>query len=306
VRLPAAEEQTAEKDGEWESSRRFFTLGGAEQATLDVLRCLDPARFRVVGTAVATAALRSDMMVRQYEELGPVVYTREDAVRLTSECDIVLCWGVDVGPFLPNIGRRPAVVVVGHSTCDMHYAVEIHARCSPTVDRFVAVSRAALPSIPRDRRAQTVVIPHAVDPERITASRTRDEVLRTWGIDPRLTVVGFLGRLAPEKRPPLFVDAIAELPDGHAGVMVIDVSVDGPEDRRMQLGRKAIVEPVIDVDIKVNRLAGDLVERVGPEMDDFDDSFQGTPAVDAGRLGPSPVIKDHRDTLDCHDSAPRR
>jgi glycosyltransferase involved in cell wall biosynthesis len=198
----------------------FLYPGGAEHATLDILKCLDPARFQVVGTAVATTALRSDMMVRQYEQLGPVVYTREDAVRLISECDIVLCWGLDVGPFLPSTGRRPAVVMVSHSTLDMHYAVEMHARSSPTVDQFVAVSRAALSSIPRDRRAQTLVIPHSVDPKRVTASRTRDEALRSWGIDPQLTVIGFLGRLAPEKRPWLFVDAIAELPDGHVGVMV--------------------------------------------------------------------------------------
>ena len=43
----------------------------------------------------------------------------------------------------------------------------------------------------------------------------------------------------------------------------IDVCVDGPEDGRMQLGRQAIVEPIIDMDEEVKPLAGDLVKLMG-------------------------------------------
>ena len=40
-------------------------------------------------------------------------------------------------------------------------------------------------------------------------------------------------------------------------------------------------------------------------MRDLDQPLQGAAAVDAGRLGPSPVIEDQRDATDFHGMFPR-
>ena len=83
----------------------------------------------------------------------------------------------------------------------------------------------------------------------------------------------------------------------------VHMGVNGPEDGGAQLGRQAVVEAIVDIEIKVTPLAWDMVELIGLEMGDVDESFQGAPAVDAGCLGPSPVIENHRNATDCHRCA---
>ena len=194
--------------------------GGAEQATLETLKCLDADRFQVVGTVSTSPHLRSPLVVQNYEKIAPVSFGQDEASRLAARCDVILCWAVEIGLFLPRGGKRPAVVMVSHSTADMEWANTIQRMAAPHVDVFVAVSRAALSSIPATHRSKAQIIPHALDQSRVEATKSREEVLRSWGIDPGRTVIGYVGRLAEEKRTILFPDVIASLPAQFVGVMV--------------------------------------------------------------------------------------
>ena len=56
--------------------------------------------------------------------------------------------------------------------------------------------------------------------------------------------------------------------------------------RGSQGRREMITQPVVDIEIKVEALAGDPVELTGLEMLDLDQAAQSPQAIDARRLGP--------------------
>ena len=187
--------------------------GGAETWLTDLLRFLDPDRLRVVRAVVPDP----DRIEPGYAEVFPLpVEAGADAVaRAIDECDVLLSWGVQLGPLLD--GRRPGLsVFVAHG--DGWFTRELVEVNAGHLDHVVAVSR-RVRDLACNGTAATVV-PNGVDTARLACTLPREEVRRGLGLGPDDFVLGYLGRLAPEKRVDLVLSAVATLPDRFKALVV--------------------------------------------------------------------------------------
>lgn len=190
--------------------------GGTETWHETLLSRLDHSRLGVAGLAILDAAGGHPGAMARVGGLCPVAAGEEAARRLADSVDVLVLWGVArPGDYLPPRGdpRRPTVVFVSHGDASSAWSRSVMESASPEVDRFVAVSTAALGPIPADRRAGALVIPNGTDPARAAPTRPRAEVRGELGIGREEFALLYNGRLSGEKRPALAVESLRHLPD---------------------------------------------------------------------------------------------
>lgn len=190
--------------------------GGAEQWLIELVRFLDPARFQVV-RAVASWP-DSGAVDPQFVASLPVPHAAgPEAVRqAAAECDVLLCWGVEADELLAGV-RPPLSIFLAHG--DGPYTRTLLERSRHAVDHVVAVSH-RVASQCQGLGVPTTVIYNGVDAARLARTRTREAARAALGFAPGDFVAGYLGRLSPEKRVPLILEAAAELPP-HVKVLLV-------------------------------------------------------------------------------------
>jgi glycosyltransferase involved in cell wall biosynthesis len=187
--------------------------GGAEIWLTDLLRFLDPGRLQVLRVVVTDP----NWIERGYANGFPVpVEAGAEAVaRAVDGCDVLLSWGVQLGPLLD--GRRPPLsVFIAHG--DGWFTRDLVAANAGHLDHVVAVSGRV-----RDLACNgtpVTVIQNGVDTARLAWTLPREEVRRGLGFGPGDFVLGYLGRLAPEKHVDLILRAVATLPDRFKALVV--------------------------------------------------------------------------------------
>ncbi len=183
-----------------------LALGGAEDWMRTLVRAADHARIAWRGLAVTCGATQADArVVADYAESMPVVYGDEGARAVAAESDVVVQWGVKAGlRFVQGLRRKPKVVGVLHWNRECGYADHFYDQPG-CADAFVAVSELAVDAAPAWYTGSVPVIGNAVDPERLKASRSREEMRASWGVPDGAKVLGFLGRLDPEQKDPMAV-----------------------------------------------------------------------------------------------------
>lgn len=195
-------------------------VGGAERAMISVLRATSPAIPWGGVALLAGPEHHAPEILDELRALGPVAVGVDRARALLASAEVAVSWAVpDVASLLPADGPRPKVVAVSHSPGDSAWAVETLGR-TVGVDRWVAVSEAALAPIPEAQRGRAVVIPNAVDHSRMHVDVDRDRMKAEWGLPADARILGGLNRLSSEKRTERLVDAVAALPPEWFGVVV--------------------------------------------------------------------------------------
>jgi glycosyltransferase involved in cell wall biosynthesis len=194
--------------------------GGAERWMAELVRHTDPSRLDWRGVAVAAARPGSPEAVAELSRYLPVRTGGLAVYELAREVDVLVVWIVDqLALHIPCRPRRPRVVGVSHSPAESAWARTAYAGLAADVDRWAAVSAAALGAVPAAGRAQAVVIRNAVAADRVRSQHTRETIRERWGIPHDAKVVGMLARLSAEKRPEALVDAIAHLPEDWFGLL---------------------------------------------------------------------------------------
>jgi len=106
-----------------------------------------------------------------------------------------------------------------------HLLVRVFAA---TTDYIICVSEALLNELPRKALRKAVVVPNGVSESQITPTMSRAEALRRLGVKEGQRVVGYVGRLAPEKGVNLFLEMASLLcKDGFRFVVVGDGESEG-------------------------------------------------------------------------------
>jgi glycosyltransferase involved in cell wall biosynthesis len=188
--------------------------GGAEQWLVELLRFLDPARVRV-DRAIAVLPHGVDPTFAADLPLPIEVGGAEAVRRAARECDVLLSWGVPLDELLDGT-RPPLSVFIAHG--DGAYTIDLVGRSRRHADHVVAVSGRV-----RDLTCDglpTTVIYNGIDAARLARTRPRDEVRRALGFNPGDFVLGYLGRLSPEKRPGAVIEAVAGLPPHFKALVV--------------------------------------------------------------------------------------
>jgi glycosyltransferase involved in cell wall biosynthesis len=231
-------------------------VGGAERS----LALLVPGlRERGFDPVVATLRDRG----RYYDELRaagiPVAFvdmrTRWHvrgalrAYRLAAlEPDVVLTHSIDadvLGRAIASRVRAPQVAIEqgGAGIPRARHRMQLTRLVAPRVERVVAVSRSQIPDLLdlgyAERRIK--VIPNGVAGHRPT--RARAEVRRELGLEQDDVVAALVAGLRPEKRPDVFVDAVAHArrrdPRVH-GLVVGDGTLRGEIERRARTSGEGI------------------------------------------------------------------
>ncbi|QDT26791.1 Putative teichuronic acid biosynthesis glycosyltransferase TuaC [Gimesia panareensis] len=85
---------------------------------------------------------------------------------------------------------------------------------------YLAVSQSAVQSYPAPLRDQVRVIYNGINYSRCAPLLDRKAVRASWGIDEDTKAVGYLGRLAYDKRPMAAAEAVQELGEGYHAVYI--------------------------------------------------------------------------------------
>jgi glycosyltransferase involved in cell wall biosynthesis len=182
---------------------------------IELLRFLNPERVRIE-KAIATwpngvdASFVADLPI-PYENGGA-----ENVRRAAREYDVLLSWGVRLDELL-NGERPPLSVFIAHGDGD--YTQELLDGSAHHVDHIVAVSNRVLRQCSCNGTPTTVIY-NGVDTSRLARTQSRDEVRQSFGFGQDDFVLGYVGRLADEKRPQTILKAVAGLPPQFKLLMV--------------------------------------------------------------------------------------
>lgn len=188
--------------------------GGAEQWLIELVRFLDPARLRVERAVAAWPGTVDPRFVASL----PVPHGEgpEAARQAAADCDVLLCWGVEADSLLGGV-RPPLTLFLAHG--DGPYTQTLLEGSARSVDHVVAVSR-RVARLCAGVGLPTTTIYNGIDTTRLARTRSRDEARAALGFAPGDFVVGYVGRLAPEKRIALILEAVASLP-AHVKVLMV-------------------------------------------------------------------------------------
>lgn len=135
---------------------------------------------------------------------------------IAAAADVLIVWSVSAD-ILARV-KRPGLTVAGvsHGCHDWWMGA-----AAPLVDRWAAVDPVAVAPIPATSE-KVKIIPNGIDLERCQSSLTQQEARRRLGLPPDGKVVGYVGRLSPEKRIAEIAASAAHLPSGWRVLIVGD------------------------------------------------------------------------------------
>ena len=183
-----------------------FMNGGVEQHALSLAKFFDPQRVLFQKCLVTNSELISPQAVAAMPV--PVEYCPLDEIHdRTAEFDIALLWGDGYNDCFQK-SRPPLCVFVAHG--ESWWTAEILQNSDRVIDHAIAVSARAKESVCRGIPTTTVL--NGADTGHLGQSRPRAEVRERLGFAPHDFVLGSVGRFSEEKRMPLLIEAVSQLP----------------------------------------------------------------------------------------------
>lgn len=194
--------------------------GGAERWVASLVKFLPRERATATAVGVVSDGQKWDSIAREITATGTPVYgTRavkwgihptakstvtfvandaEVARRTMATADVVVSWGIaNPGPLLDAARWRGPHIVVSHGSSD--WAKRQLGSAVATGTHFVAVSSDAAKAFPPGVTPE--IIWNGSELERLAPTADRDTIRASWGCSPDDLLVGFVGRLSPEKNP---------------------------------------------------------------------------------------------------------
>ena len=224
-------------------------VGGVESWLLSLAKeWRRSGEIELVGVGhIGTEGTHQQTFTRQLTPVCPVVTScqiddahvvrspLDAAAAISAAADVLIVWSVSAD--LLSRVKRPGQTVVGvsHGCHDWWMGA-----AAPLVDRWAAVHLAAVGPIPADPKT-VKVIPNGIDLERCRSSLTRQEARQWLGIDWDGPIVGYVGRLSPEKRIREIVSAVEYLPSDWRLLVVGD-----GREREAVVGSRVIHRPATD------------------------------------------------------------
>jgi glycosyltransferase involved in cell wall biosynthesis len=205
-------------------------VGGVESWLLSLAKeWARSGQVEIVGIGhIGTEGTHQHTFTRQLTKVCPVVTSCDiegshkvrspvDAAgAIAAAADVLIVWSVSAD-ILARV-KRPGLIIAGvsHGCHDWWMGA-----AAPLVDRWAAVDPVAVAPVPAYRDG-VEIIPNGIDLERCQSSLTQREARRRLGLPPDGKVVGYVGRLSPEKRIAEIAASAAHLPSGWRVLIVGD------------------------------------------------------------------------------------
>lgn len=193
--------------------------GGAEQWVTNILEHFDRSRLRCDGIAIRHSAGTAPNRREEWGEHAPVAMGVGAMREIAGRIDLLLTWGVINLPWAISPAELREMVPSGLPVISCSQGSTEYPEGEPFDTIDVAVSKAALRGIPASRRDKARIIYNGAPASRIANGRPHDEIKAEWGVPADAKVVGWMGRLSPEKGYLRFIEGVAALPHDWFGVM---------------------------------------------------------------------------------------
>jgi glycosyltransferase involved in cell wall biosynthesis len=191
-----------------------FSRGGAENHAIDLARFLDPSRVRIEKCIVTDPNMFDPAVAADMP--APVELGDEQTVRRAArEHDVVLFWGMMLDSWLADC-RPPLCVYLAHG--DSYWTHDLLVGSRRVVDHVVAVSHGVQRKVCNGFPSSVIL--NGVDTARLSKTRSRQQVRVSLGFQPDDFVLGYVGRLSPEKRADRVIRATAQLPPNFKALLV--------------------------------------------------------------------------------------
>lgn len=195
-----------------------FAWGGTERWTFDFICAMQDEYHVEVGVMADKQRVRPGA-VHELARLCPVAVQRIDKFPdWLSKFDVIKTWGPMALPRMLR-GVRAPIIGCCHGG-DAGWTKRWVDLAMPYIAHWVAVSRAALVPLAQVPPERTSIIHNATDVSRCVPTRPREEIRASFGFAPHEFVVGYLGRMAAEKRVPVIADAVGRLGGNYRGFLV--------------------------------------------------------------------------------------
>ncbi len=203
---------------------RSFTYGGAEHDIIQLVTASDPSVLSIVGMAVQMPypvcpdLCLDDSRVPPIHQPGATtkhakVINAESfaaAVRtVAANADVIVAWGVpDLAEVLPP-DFRGRIVVTSKASGEYQESF-LHANSLCTAD-YVANSVKSGEAFPEAVRHRVRVIYPGIDERRLVRTCDRRQQRAAWGFGPADRIVGYFGRIAPDKGVEPLVESVSRM-----------------------------------------------------------------------------------------------
>lgn len=204
--------------------------GGAERWVASLVKFIARERAIVTAVGVVMDGQKWDAIAREITSAGTPVYgtrqvrwgihpTSESTVtflasdadvtrRTVAGADVVVSWGIsDPARLLTAAGWRGPHVVVSHGSSA--WAKEQLRTAVPSATHCIAVSSDAAKAFPEGVKPE--IIWNGSELERLAPTRSAAEVRESWSCTPDQLLIGYVGRLSPEKNPLAVAHLVREM-----------------------------------------------------------------------------------------------
>ena len=265
--------------------------GGAERWMLDLVR-YSRDRIHWTGVAVWQPLNLDGTMVDLFREMIPVYTFGKDAIQeATQDADVVLSWGKCGLETLQGLDKP--IVWVAHGCGE--YDTQSLKEAKPIATHFACVSEACLPVMQKHGVHDATVLHNGIDTDRCRITKQRELVRYEIGFTENDFVVGYLGRMVPEKNLINLAKAIAIMPRKVKGCFVgdgWDIDNQRTQIRKVLGSRVVFVDRVEDIGNHLQAFdAFALVSpREGFAMSMLEAMWVGTPCI-LTRVGILPTLE---------------
>ena len=191
--------------------------GGAEQWILDLVRF---TRSWIEWLPVCCVGrLPPQNKLADFMDAGVTVMIGIDGLPklLAQNPDVIVTWG-GAADWMSNVALRAPVIWSARTVSPAERSNYLALRQFKPI--YTAVSRSCMQQFLPEDIPNVTVIPNGIDCNRLGITVPRSELRASYGIRDDKFVVGYLGRLDPEKRPDLLAQALTLLPENFVGFFV--------------------------------------------------------------------------------------
>lgn len=192
--------------------------GGAEQWMYDLVK-YGQEWIDWVGVVSQMKINNDENMILKFLQFCPIYLYGNKALNKAlknNKVDVVICWG-DVDISLLKTKKIKTIWCA-------HGCGKFDLKSYKSVKQFkpilAGVSEACLEIFDELDKPNVKIIHNGVDPERVKVTKTKEEIRQQYNISPDQFIVGYLGRLVPEKNLKTLAYAILLLPENYIGMFV--------------------------------------------------------------------------------------